>query len=83
MNPSDTHKFVYDDDKCLNLAKKIKALVDDKSQYADWSTRADIKSQLNKDLTILLYENGYPPEWDEEVFEQVMEQAENFKKYED
>ena len=31
------------------------------------------------DLTVLLYQNGYPPEWDEEVFEQVMEQAENFK----
>ena len=29
----------------------------------------------------LLYENGYPPEWDEEVFEKVMEQAENFKKF--
>ena len=35
------------------------------------------------DLTVLLYKNGYPPEWDEEVFEKVMEQAENFKKYED
>ena len=35
------------------------------------------------DLTILLYQNGYPPEWDEEVFEKVMEQAENFKKYAD
>lgn len=32
-------------------------------------------------LTILLYRDGYPPEWDEEVFEKVMEQAENFKKY--
>ena len=32
------------------------------------------------DLTALLYKNGYPPEWDEEVFEKVMEQAENFKK---
>jgi len=30
---------------------------------------------------VLLYKNGYPPEWDEEVFEQVLEQAENFKKY--
>ena len=35
------------------------------------------------DLTILLYQNGYPPEWDEEVFEKVMEQAENYKKYAD
>lgn len=43
----------------------------------------DIKNQLNMDLTVLLYKNGYPPEWDEEVFEQVMEQAENFKKYVD
>ncbi len=41
----------------------------------------DIKNQLNMDLTVLLYQNGYPPEWDEEVFEKVMEQAENFKKY--
>ena len=28
---------------------------------------------------ILLYENGYPPEWNDEVFDKVMEQAENFK----
>ena len=33
------------------------------------------------DLTILLYDNGYPPDWSETVFEKVMEQAENFKKY--
>lgn len=79
----DDHGFPYADEKCLVLAKKIKELVDDKSQFADWSTRDDIKNQLNMDLTILLYQNGYPPEWDEEVFEKVMEQAENFKKYSD
>lgn len=77
----DTHQFKYADEKCVELAKKIKELVDDKSRYADWSTRDDIKNELNSDLTVLLYENGYPPEWDEEVFERVMEQAENFKKY--
>lgn len=77
----DDHGFPYADEKCLVLAKKIKELVDDKSQFADWSTRDDIKNQLNMDLTILLYKNGYPPEWDEEVFDKVMEQAENFKKY--
>lgn len=79
----DDHGFPYEDDKCLILAKKIKELVDDKAQFADWSTRDDIKNQLNMDLTILLYKNGYPPEWDEEVFEKVFEQAENFKKYKD
>lgn len=79
----DDHQFPYAEEKCLILAKKIKELVDDKSQYADWSTRDDIKNQLNMDLTVLLYQNGYPPEWDEEVFDKVMEQAENFKKYAD
>ena len=79
----DDHGFPYADEKCLILAKKIKELVDDKAQFADWSTRDDIKNQLNMDLTVLLYQNGYPPEWDEEVFEKVMEQAENFKKYSD
>lgn len=76
----DDHGFPYADEKSLILAKKIKELVDDKAQFADWSTRDDIKNQLNMDLTVLLYQNGYPPEWDEEVFEKVMEQAENFKR---
>ena len=79
----DDHGFLYADEKCLVLAKEIKKLVDDKAQFADWSTRADIKNQLNMDLTVLLYKSGYPPEWDEEVFEKVLEQAENFKKFAD
>ena len=77
----DNHKFVYSDEKCIVLAKKIKELVDEKSVYTDWAVRDDIKNKLSMDLTVLLYENGYPPEWDNEVFEQVMQQAENFKKY--
>ena len=77
----DDHGFPYEDEKCLVLAKKIKELVDDRLQYANWSTSNEIKSLLNMDLTVLLYKNGYPPEWDEEVFEKVMEQAENFKKF--
>lgn len=79
----DTHGFPYEDAKCLVLAKEIKKLVDDKAQYVDWSTRDDIKSQLNMDLIVLLYENGYPPEWNAEVYEKVLEQAENFRKYSD
>jgi type I restriction enzyme R subunit len=77
----DDHQFKYEDEKCLHLAKKIKELVDDKAQFVDWSKRDDIKNELNMQLTVLLYQNGYPPEWDEEVFEQVLEQAENFKKF--
>jgi type I restriction enzyme R subunit len=77
----DIHQFIFEDTKCIDLARKIKELVDAKLQYADFFNRADIKNQLNMDLTVLLYNNGYPPEWDEEVFEKVMQQAENFKKY--
>lgn len=77
----DDHGFVFADEKCIELSKEIASLVGDKSQYADWSTREDIKSQLNMDLTVLLYKNGYPPEWDEEVFDKVMEQATNFRLY--
>ena len=77
----DTHGFDYPEEKCVELSRKIKELVDDKTQYADFFVRSDIRSQLDEDLTVLLYENKYPPEWDDEVFNQVMLQAENFKKY--
>jgi hypothetical protein len=35
---------------------------------------------LASQLTILIYKEGYPPEWDEEVFKKVLEQVENYKK---
>ena len=79
----DEHGFDYSNEKCIILAREIKKLVDDKAQYADWSSRDDIKHQLRKDLILLLRANGYPPTWNNEVFEQVMEQAQNFKKWEE
>ncbi|OOO00290.1 MAG: type I restriction endonuclease [Epulopiscium sp. Nele67-Bin004] len=76
----DEHNFPYEDNKCLVLAKKIKDLIDDKSKFADWNIREDIKNSLNMELTILLYQNGYPPEWNEEIFDKIMKQTENMKK---
>lgn len=80
INVRNKYEFPYEDDKAIVLAKKIKELVDDKAQYTDWSNRNDIKSQLKLDLVVLLYENGYPPNWEDEVFTLVIEQAENFKE---
>ena len=77
----DDHQFDYAEEKSITLAREIKKLVDDKSKYTDWATREDIKNELNMDLTKLLYKNGYPPEWDDEVFQQVLEQSDNYKKY--
>ncbi|HRJ42313.1 MAG TPA: N-6 DNA methylase [Caldilineaceae bacterium] len=65
----------------LALARKVKVIVDDKAQYTDWSRREDIKAELKVDLILLLAENGYPPVDRDEVYKEVLEQAENFKKY--
>ena len=71
----------YPEEKMLELSKKIKVIVDDKSRYTDWSTRADIKANLQVDLILLLDEYGYPPVTLDDVYKEVLEQAENFKKY--
>jgi len=72
--------FEYPEDKMLSLAKKVKVVVDDKARYTDWSQRNDIKAELKVDLIILLAENGYPPVDRDEVYKEIFEQAENFKK---
>lgn len=71
----------YSDNKMKDLAKKVKLLVDDKTRYTDWDQRIDVKAELESDLIILLDENGYPPVPRNEVYAEVFEQAENFKKY--
>ena len=77
----DKHKFEYADERCITLAKKIKELIDGTSLYADWLNNDNLKSQLASDLTFLIYKEGYPPQWDEEVFRRVLEQVENYKKH--
>lgn len=71
----------YPDDKMIELSKRIKLIVDDKSKYTDWSTREDIKANLQVDLILLLDEFGYPPVTIDDVYKDVLAQAENFKKY--
>lgn len=75
------YDFEYPEDKLIKLAKEVKTVVDDKAKYTDWSQRADIKAELKVDLIILLAENGYPPVDRDEVYKEIFEQAENFKKY--
>ncbi|MGG4548364.1 type I restriction enzyme endonuclease domain-containing protein [Rossellomorea marisflavi] len=53
----------------------------DKAKYTDWAHRDDIKAELKVDLILTLAENGYPPVPRDEVFKEIFEQAENFKKY--
>ena len=76
----DKHQFEYADERCIELAKKIKLLIDDTAIYADWLNNDNLKSKLASQLTYLIYKEGYPPQWDEEVFQKVLEQVENYKR---
>ncbi|MEI6640112.1 MAG: type I restriction enzyme endonuclease domain-containing protein [Chlorobium sp.] len=77
------YDFEYPDEKLIPLSKKVKEVVDDKAKYIDWSHRNDIKAELKADLIILLADHGYPPVDRDEVYKEIFEQAENFKKYQD
>jgi type I restriction enzyme, R subunit len=75
------YDFVYPEEKLITLSRKVKEVVDDKAKYTDWSQRVDIKAELKVDLIILLAESGYPPVDRDEVYKEIFEQAENFKKF--
>ena len=74
------YDFKYPDDKMIELAKAVKELVDGQAKFPDWNKRDDIKSALKVGLILLLDEFGYPPVERDEVYVEIFEQAENFKK---
>ncbi len=74
------YAFSYPEEKLIDLAKAVKDLVDTQAQFPDWSKRDDIKSTLKVGLILLLDEHGYPPVERDEVYQDIFEQAENFKK---
>ena len=75
------YDFDYPEKKLITLAQEVKKVVDDKAKYTDWSERADIKAELQADLIMLLATHGYPPVTYDDVYKEIFEQAENFKKY--
>ncbi|HMS98137.1 MAG TPA: HsdR family type I site-specific deoxyribonuclease [Saprospiraceae bacterium] len=74
------YDFKYPEDKMIKLAKGVKDLVDGQAKFPDWNKRDDIKSALKVGLILLLDEFGYPPVERDEVYIEIFEQAENFKK---
>lgn len=86
----DQYNFVYGtdkavdgivvNDKCKDLAKKVKEIIDTKSSFADWLNNQNVRNQLKLDIKICLVKNGYPPQYSPEVFSKVMEQVENFEE---
>jgi len=78
---AEKHDFEYPHEKLITLSQAVKKVVDDKAKYTDWSQRDDIKAELKVDLILILAEHGYPPVPRDDVFKEIFEQAENFKKY--
>lgn len=68
-------------DKCKELAKNIKELIDVQSSFTDWLNNDNVKADLNKKLFFVLLKNGYPPLYNDEVFNEVLGQVENFKSH--
>lgn len=68
-------------DKCKDLSKKIKEIIDTKSSFADWLNNQNVRNQLKLDIKICLIKNGYPPQYSPEVFNKVMDQVENFEEH--
>lgn len=75
------YDFTYPEDKLVTLAKAVKLVVDDKAKYPDWNKRVNIRAELKVDLILVLAEHKYPPVDRDEVYKEIFEQAENFKKY--
>lgn len=77
-------QFEYPDEKNIELAKEIRAALRDKESYSDWANSIQIKALMQADIIMILAKHGYPPvppEIYEKVYNDIIEQAENFKKY--
>ena len=69
----------YTEAEYAEMANKIKEIVDNKSQYVDWSRRDDIRAEMQVAIIIELSNHGFPPVSCTEVYKAVIDQAENFK----
>jgi type I restriction enzyme R subunit len=75
------YEFVYPNEKLVPLSQAVKKVVDDKVRYTDWHCRDDIKAELQFEIIVVLDKYGYPPAAHDEVYHDILEQAENFKKH--
>lgn len=85
----DEHNFEYGEDrkidgviindKCCDLAKKIKTIIDEMSMYADWLNNNNVRNRLRVDILICMAKNNFPSSCTRDVCEQVIEQVEYYE----
>ena len=71
----------FPDEKLTELAKAIKTMVEEQSDVEDWLNRTDLRATLKMNVIVLLARAGYPPKIRDEVYKEILEQAENFKRH--
>lgn len=71
----------FPDEKLTTLAKQVKEMVEEQSDVADWMNRTDLRATLKMNVIVLLARAGYPLKIRDEVFKEILEQAENFKRH--
>lgn len=71
----------FPDEKLTTLAKQVKEMVEEQTDVADWMNRTDLRATLKMNVIVLLARAGYPPKIRDEVFNEILEQAENFKRH--
>lgn len=57
------------------MIQEVKLIVDNKTNYINWSECNDIKAELELNLIFLLGENCYPPVDSEEVYREIFAQV--------
>jgi type I restriction enzyme R subunit len=78
---SEKYEFPYPHDKLIVLSREVKEMANNKAKYTDWSRYGDVKAELKVDVILILTAHDYSPVANDEVFKEILEQAENFKKY--
>jgi type I restriction enzyme, R subunit len=74
------YDFTYPEVELIRLAKAVKKMIEEQTNFPDAFQRDDIKSAIKVEVILLLDEHGYPPVKRDEVYAEIFEQAENFKK---
>lgn len=71
----------FPDEKLTDLAKQVKEMVEEQADVEDWMNRTDLSAIVKSNVIVLLARAGYPPKIRDEVFKEILQQAESFKRH--
>ena len=78
---SESARTLMKDETLKKIASEILDIVKNNTRYVDWHKREDIKAEMRMRIRVLLDKYDYPPDAEERAIKNVIEQAENFKRY--